>query len=58
MKTVLSSAAAGPPLRPGAESDPGEEQDEGDMDLDRGSAEAANGDRPAHRSASCCGAPF
>ncbi len=41
---------------PGAEGDPGEEQDEGDMYLDLGPAEAANGDGPAHRSASVCGA--
>jgi hypothetical protein len=33
---------------PAAESDPDEEQDEGDVDLDRRPAESANGDRPAH----------
>src|SRR5208283_1854837 len=40
MNTVLSSAARGPSRARGAEGDPGEEQDEGDVDLDGRPAEA------------------
>jgi hypothetical protein len=34
---------------PGGERNPGEEQEEGDVDLDRCAAEAADGKRPKHR---------
>jgi hypothetical protein len=39
-------------LPPGAEGDPGEQQEEGDVDPDLGAAAAADGDGPEHRSAS------
>ena len=35
-------------LAPCAEGDPNKEQQEGNMDLDRGSAEAADGEGPGH----------
>ena len=38
-----------PALLPGAEADPGEQQQEGDVDLHRRAAEAANRQGPAHR---------
>ncbi len=41
--------------RVSAEGDPGEEQEEGDVDLDRGSAEAADGDGPRHPFLPCRG---
>ena len=43
---------AGAAPSPGAEGDPGEEQEEGDMDLDGRAAEPADGEGPGHRSAS------
>ena len=43
---------AGAVARPGGRGDPGEEQREGDMDLDGGPADAADGEGPGHRTAS------